>query len=116
MPPRPAARIVATDDNSCPQTVMLQALADAVGDLAKNAKEQAEASKAQAVEFRKMRLTLQAGIRQMQPACTAVRGLCAVAKKWGPWMLASAPGVLLAIGAISPNAAKALAVWLAGVS
>jgi hypothetical protein len=106
MPPRPAARIVVPEEpqmtNGCPQ-------AEAI-------REQTQAIREQSLEIRRLRLTVQSGIRQMQPACTAVRGLCAVAKKWGPWMLASAPGVLLAIGAISPNAAKALASLLAGAA
>lgn len=62
----------------------------------------------QSSEIRKLRQSVRAGIRQVQPACASVRGLCHWAKTWGPRLMWSAPGVLVAIGAISPNAAEAL--------
>lgn len=76
---------------------------------------QADATRELAAEVKRLRITVQAGIRQVQPACNAVRGLCAWIKKYGPWILGAAPGVLVAIGAISPNAATALKAALAAL-
>lgn len=73
---------------------------------------QAEATLVLAAEVRKLRLTVRAGIRQVQPACTAVKGLCAWTRRWGPWALGSIPLVLTSVGAISPQAAKGLAALL----
>jgi hypothetical protein len=82
---------------------------------------QADATMALASEVRKLRMTVAVGLRQAQPALRSVK--CAGdraettakwLKKWGPWLLASGPGVLVAVGAISPNAANALKVFLAG--
>lgn len=40
--------------------------------------------------------------------------LCHFLTKRGPWILASIPGVLMAVGAITPNAAKAIATIISG--
>lgn len=40
--------------------------------------------------------------------------LCSFLRRRGPWLLASVPGVLMAIGAVTPNAADALAAFLKG--
>lgn len=95
MAPR-AVRAVAPDDNQ-PQC-----------DLALAIQQFAAAQREQTGEIRRLRLSVRAGIRQVQPACTAVRGLCAWWKKYGPWLLGASPGVLVAVGAISPSAAAAL--------
>lgn len=78
--------------------------------------EQAAATRELAAEVRKLRMSVRAGIRQVQPACTAVRGLCAWWKKWGPWLLGSIPGVLVGVQALSPSAAEALGKILGAIA
>jgi hypothetical protein len=110
---RAAARVVRdepellSNDPPCDPALLVETLVGALERFA-------IAQEGQSAEIRRLRFTIRAGVRQVQPACNAVRGLCGWVKKWGPWILGSAPGVLLAIGAISPNAAEALAAFLAG--
>lgn len=70
---------------------------------------QAEATLMLAAEVRKLRMSVRAGIRQVQPACTAVRGFCSWWRKWRLVLLAGAPSALLGVNALTPQAAKALA-------
>lgn len=84
--------------------------------------EQAEATRELAAEVRKLTDELVIFAKAAEPALETVTGfgqrldaLCLFFRKRGPWILASAPGVLVAIGAISPNAAKWLATVLAGM-
>lgn len=71
-------------------------------------REQTEAIREQTAEIKRLRLGVQAGAREIAPAFKTIKNLCQTIRKWGPWILATAPGVLVAIGAISPNAAAAL--------
>lgn len=86
--------------NGCPQ-------AEAI-------REQTAAMREQTQEIRLLRMAVKAGIREVQPVLTSVKGFCQWIRKWGPWFLGSIPGVLVAIGAISPNAANALQRLLMG--
>lgn len=85
---------------------------------------QAEAMLALAAELKAVNITLGNAVETLKPAIETVHGfgdrldaLCQFLKKKGPWLLGSAPGVLLAVQAISPSAAKALqaALHVAGV-
>lgn len=83
---------------------------------------QAEATRELAAEVRKLTDELVIFAKAAEPALNTVTGfgerldaLCLFFRKRGPWILASAPGVLVAIGAVSPNAAKWLATFLAGL-
>lgn len=83
---------------------------------------QAEATRELAAEMRELRKEVAAGVLAVTPALETITAfgdrldaLCLFFRKRGPWILASAPGVLVAIGAISPNAAKWLATLLAGM-
>ena len=101
---RPAAP--APTHNSCPeliseQTVATHRVADAIESLAGAVRE---------------------GTIAFQPAADTVAGagqrldaLCSFLAKKGPWLLASVPAVLLAIGAISPNAAAGLKAGIAAL-
>jgi hypothetical protein len=75
---------------------------------------QTDAIREQTSEIRRLRLSAQAAAREVAPAIKTVRNLCVALRKWGPWVLATAPGVLVAIGAISPNAAAALKALISG--
>jgi hypothetical protein len=74
---------------------------------------QADATRELAAEVRRLRLSVQAGIREAQPVIKSIKGWCAWWRKYGPWLIGSIPGVLVAIGALSPNAADALKLLLA---
>lgn len=83
--------------------------------------EQAAATRELAEEVAKLRAAFTDAAEKLEPALETIAGfggrldaLCRWLKKYGPWLLASAPGVLVAIGAISPNAAAALKIFLAG--
>jgi hypothetical protein len=73
---------------------------------------QAEATRELALEVRRLRLSVQAGLREAQPVLKSIKGWCSWWRKWGRWIIASTPGVLVAIGALTPNAAEGLKALL----
>lgn len=83
--------------------------------------EQAQALREQTAVAQELVAELRTWRETFKPAADAVVGfearldaLCKWLRRWGPLALASAPGVLVAIGAISPNAASALKAFLTG--
>lgn len=68
---------------------------------------QTTAIEALADEIRLARQELKPGIEAIDALAQAQAAFCGWIKRKGPWFLASAPGVLVAIGAIQPKAAEA---------
>ena len=94
-----------------PQEVTQRSRDPIVAALNAVAKSQAAQAKAQAdftAAIQRAVDILEPGMNTLHGFGERLDGLCAFMKKRGPWILGAIPGVLVAIQAISPQAAKGL--------
>lgn len=77
---------------------------------------------AQAKAMEEVAAAINRAVDTFEPAMATVHSfglrldaLCMFLRKKGPWILGSIPGVLVAIQAITPQAAKLLSAWLTGL-
>lgn len=112
MPPRtsPAAKVVRAFTPPAPDATSLAI------------QEHAEAMRAVGAALERVADEIRAATAQREPvdrfyegASSRLDKLCQFLGKKGPWLLGSAPLVLVSINAISPQAAKTLAVILQGL-
>ena len=97
--------------NRCPEAELAEGAITAITRLAA-----AEENKAASYA------AIAAAIERVVPAAEVIHGfgdrldaLCTFIRRRGPWLLASIPVILSAVGAITPNAAAALKTLLAGL-